>query len=161
MDGNVVVYSYKVTGGNIVGKGASVVWDLTNLKPGNYSVTVRATDRSGKKGSTLTKSVKLQECPDCDLHCICPDLSVTASKNSAKVGEVVIFSANVSGLKGVKFKWNVENGTIVRGKNSKYIQVRSNSSAKDKSVTATVEIGGTDPSCNCVTMASALVEIKQ
>jgi len=159
-DGDAITYSYKVTGGKIIGKGADVVWNLTSLVPGNYSVAVGASGRGGSQSRTLTRSVKLQECPDCDLPCDCPTLSVTASDPSVKAGEVVIFSAIVSGWKGIKFEWTVENGTIVRGKSSKKVTVRSNNDTAGKNIVATVEISGTDPACNCSTMASGSVEIK-
>ncbi|CAN5441919.1 hypothetical protein BH10ACI1_BH10ACI1_34540 [soil metagenome] len=56
-----LTYSYTVTGGKIVGDGAKVVWDLSGVAPGIYTITVGADDGCGICGPTMTKTVKIIE----------------------------------------------------------------------------------------------------
>jgi hypothetical protein len=62
----VLTYNYSVSGGKIVGKGAKVIWDLSGVKPGNYTITAAVDDDCGFCGKTLTKQVVVKECPDCN-----------------------------------------------------------------------------------------------
>lgn len=64
-DGDVLVYSYTVSAGRIIGQGAKVIWDLTGIKPGEYKITVAVDDGCGFCGKTMTKTVKVVECADC------------------------------------------------------------------------------------------------
>ena len=54
-------YVYTVTAGKIVGDGAQVKWDLSDVKPGKYAITVGITipyaDRWGVLGATETREV--------------------------------------------------------------------------------------------------------
>jgi uncharacterized protein YkuJ len=50
-------YQYTVSGGKIVGQGAKVVWDLSGLQPGNYTVTAAVDDGCGFCGMTKTKAI--------------------------------------------------------------------------------------------------------
>jgi hypothetical protein len=54
------VLTYKITGGRIIGMGAKVVWDLTGLLPGVYTITCDVGDGVGPRGRFLTKSVTLK-----------------------------------------------------------------------------------------------------
>ena len=64
-DNDVLTYVYKVSGGKIVGTGAEVVWDLSGVKPGTYTITAGVDDGCGVCGKTVTKTVTVEECPDC------------------------------------------------------------------------------------------------
>jgi hypothetical protein len=66
------------------------------------------------------------------------------------------FTANVSGgsQQSVTYNWTVSSGTISSGQGTPSITVATDSSMAGGNVTATVNIGGTDPSCNCTTSAS-------
>lgn len=55
-ENDVLSYEYRVTAGKIVGVGPNVTWDLHGVRPGIYSVSVRADDGSGISN---TKSAKL------------------------------------------------------------------------------------------------------
>jgi hypothetical protein len=61
------------------------------------------------------------------------------------------FTANSSG--DVTYHWTVSAGSISSGQGTPAITVDTTGLA-GQNVTATVEIGGTDPSCNCTTTAS-------
>jgi hypothetical protein len=57
-------YNYVISGGKIVGKGAKVVWDLSNAKPGEYLITAGVDDGCGVCGKTQTRKVYVVECPN-------------------------------------------------------------------------------------------------
>ena len=64
-ENDVLVYRYTVTGGKIIGQGSKVMWDLSGVPPGTYTITVGADDGCGVCGKTITKEIKVIECPDC------------------------------------------------------------------------------------------------
>ena len=64
-ENDVVTYIYEISGGEIVGVGARVIWDLSSVKPGTYRITAGVDDSCGVCGKTVTKEVKVVECPDC------------------------------------------------------------------------------------------------
>lgn len=63
---NVLTYVYQVSGGKIIGKGAKVVWDLSGVKPGTYTIIAAMDDGCGGCGKTVTKEIKVIECPNCN-----------------------------------------------------------------------------------------------
>lgn len=58
-DNDVLTYNYTVTGGKIVGQGAKVVWDLSGVEPGTYTITVGVDDGCGVCGKTKTMEIKV------------------------------------------------------------------------------------------------------
>ena len=64
-ENDVLTYVYKVSGGEIVGTGNEVVWDLRDVKPGTHTITAGVDDGCGVCGKTVTKTVVVKECPDC------------------------------------------------------------------------------------------------
>lgn len=52
-----VVFDYTVSGGRIVGQGKAVIWDLSDVKPGKYTITVTVDDGCGICGESKTKEV--------------------------------------------------------------------------------------------------------
>nr|HQU86838.1 hypothetical protein [Pyrinomonadaceae bacterium] len=63
---DVLIYSYTVSGGKIIGQGAKVVWDLSGVKPGIYTIVVGVDDGCGVCGKTITQEIKVIECPNCN-----------------------------------------------------------------------------------------------
>lgn len=61
-----LTYDYKVSGGKIIGQGSKVVWDLSGVKPGTYTITAAVDDGCGFCGTPKTKSVVVKECSGCD-----------------------------------------------------------------------------------------------
>jgi hypothetical protein len=47
--------------GKIVGYGAKVVWDLTGVKAGTYTITAAANDGCGLCGKFVTKTVVVKD----------------------------------------------------------------------------------------------------
>lgn len=62
---DVLTYNYTVSGGKIIGTGANVTWDLSNVKPGTYTITAGVDNGCGVCGTTKTETVIVKECPDC------------------------------------------------------------------------------------------------
>ena len=46
-DGDRLLYTYSTTGGRLVGDGPEATWDLSGVRPGEYTVTVEAHDGCG------------------------------------------------------------------------------------------------------------------
>lgn len=65
-DGDVLIYKYKVSGGQIIGEGANVSWDLTDVEPGTYTITASIDDGCGDCSMPKIEQIKVVECPDCD-----------------------------------------------------------------------------------------------
>lgn len=61
---DVLVYLYTTTGGRIVGQGARVSWDLTDVKTGTYTITAGVDDGCGVCGQTQTQAIAVKTC-DC------------------------------------------------------------------------------------------------
>ncbi len=59
---DVLSYSYIVTARKIIGDGAKVKWDLSDVLSGSYSITAAADDGCGKCGKTITKTVTVSRC---------------------------------------------------------------------------------------------------
>ncbi len=64
-ENDVLTYNYQISGGKIIGTGANVVWDLSGVKAGIYSITAGVDDSCGICGKTMTKIVVVKECPNC------------------------------------------------------------------------------------------------
>ena len=63
------------------------------------------------------------------------------------------FTANASGgsQDQLTYNWTVDSGTIESGQGTPSITVRTTPEMAGTTVTATLTIGGLDPSCNCTT----------
>jgi hypothetical protein len=59
---DVLVFNYTVTAGRIIGSGTKVLWDLTEVPPDAYTITVGADDGCGLCGKTISKTVVVHEC---------------------------------------------------------------------------------------------------
>jgi len=64
------------------------------------------------------------------------------------------FTANKTGSGDFTYNWSVSAGTIESGQGTPSIVVRTTSAMAGSNVTATVNVGGTDPTCNCQKEAS-------
>jgi len=68
-------------------------------------------------------------------------------------GAPMTFTANLGGSASVTYNWTVSAGTISSGQGSSSITVDTTGLPQNSNVTATVNIGGLDPSCSCTTQA--------
>jgi len=156
----VLTYNYTVSGGRIVGTGANVQWDLSGATPGTYTITTGVDDGCGVCGKTDTQTITIAECADCRPICNCPTLSVSGPSGVTAPGETMTFTATASG--DVTYNWTVSAGTIESGQGTPSITVRTTNDMAGSNVTATVNIGGVQPNCGCVTeaMETAPVQAK-
>lgn len=63
-ENDVLSYVYTVSGGKIVGDGAKVVWDMSGVRPGIYTV-MASVDDGGYPVNPIVRQVRVVECPDC------------------------------------------------------------------------------------------------
>jgi len=147
-DGDTLLYTYSTTGGRITGDGANVTWDLSGLAPGTYTASVEVDDGCGCISFSST-TVTIAECSDCVPILVCPTVAVTCT-DSVDEGQPITFTANFNqGTPTVSetYNWTVSAGTITSGQGTSSITVDTKGLA-GQSVTATVEVGGVDPTCN-------------
>ena len=159
-ENDVLTYNYTVSGGRIVGTGANVQWDLSSAQVGTYTIVTGVDDGCGVCGKTDTKTIRVEECPDCQAPppvetCNCPTLSVSGPAGITNPGDTMTFTATSSG--DVTYNWTVSAGTIVSGQGTPSITVKTSEDMAGSSVTATVSIGNLPSTCagkGCPTSAS-------
>jgi hypothetical protein len=160
-DGDTLLYTYTVTGGRITGEGANVSWDLSGVTPGTYTVSVEVDDGCGCI-SMSSKTVNVVGCPNCvpiEQPPVCPTaVVVDCPSGLVKPGTPVTFSARVEGGPGNQtYNWTVSAGTISSGQGTSAITVDT-TGLDGQSVTATVELGGIDPSCTRTASCTVSIE---
>ncbi len=146
-DGDTLLYSYTVTGGRVTGEGANVSWDLSGMGPGTYTASVDVDDGCGCITSSTT-TVTIASCSDCEKDLVCPTVAVTCPSDVSEGGSIT-FNANFTqGTPEVTatYNWTVSAGTITSGQGTSSITVDTKGLG-GQTVTATVEVGGVDPSC--------------
>jgi hypothetical protein len=148
-----------VTGGRLSGEGRQVTWDLTGVAYGSYTATVEVND-GNQHTANGTTTVTVAECPDCKVPPPpCPTVSVSCP-SEVDAGGSITFTASVTGgdpNMTPTYNWSVSAGTISSGQGTSTITVNTENLGS-QSVTATVNIGGADPSCNAT--ASCTTSVK-
>ena len=146
-DGDTLLYTYTVTGGRVTGEGANVSWDLSGVGPGTYTASVEVDDGCGCITASST-TVTIAACPDCHPILVCPTVNVTCA-DQVQDGAPATFTARYTpGTPPVSptYNWTVSAGTITSGQGTDTITVDSKGLG-GQTITATVELGGLDPSC--------------
>ena len=146
-------YRYEVTGGYLMNSGREVDWNMESLQAGTYQISVTPYLNNKPSGPRSASAVMIQE-GICEMLCECPTLSVTGPEKTAN-GQIISFSAEVSGGATIGYAWTVENGELIDGQGTSTLKIRASRTSSNKLLKATVEISGVDPSCNCMTTASA------
>jgi len=158
-DNDTLLYTWSVTGGKVTGEGKSVTWDLTGVANGSYTASVEVND-GNQHTVTGTATVTVADCTGCVAPPPpCPTVSVSCT-DSVDVGSPVTYTATVSGGPAnmtATFNWSVSAGTITSGQGTSTITVDT-ANLGGQSVTATVSVGGADPSCS--TTSSCTTNIK-
>ena len=160
-ENDVLTYNYTVSGGRVVGTGANVQWDLSSAQVGTYTITTGVDDGCGVCGKTDTRTIKVQECPDCIApgpKCACVTPTVSGPSGVTNPGDAMTFTA--SAASDSTYNWSVSAGTIESGQGTPIITVRTTSEMAGSNVTATVDIGGSDPACNCIKQASETAPVQ-
>ncbi|MFN2501114.1 MAG: hypothetical protein ABR530_03770, partial [Pyrinomonadaceae bacterium] len=163
-ENDVLTYNYTVSGGRIVGTGANVQWDLSTAQAGTYTIVTGVDDGCGVCGRTDTKTITIENCPDCvapRVECSCPTVSVSGPSGVTSPGQTMTFTANVSGgsQSSVTYNWSVSSGSIESGQGTPSITVRTGQSDAGGNVTATVTVG-LEPSCDCPRTASETAPVQ-
>ena len=143
-------FNWQVPVGRLIGKTSEVTWDLSGVDAGTYTATVEASDRHKHivSGSiTITVDICPGYFPDPPP---CPVVMVSCPSSLESKGSVT-FEATVSG--GPKtiptFEWSLSAGRIISGQSTSKVTVDVSGLSQD-SVTATVSVGGFNPSCHTV-----------
>jgi len=142
-DNDTLLYTWSVTGGTLSGEGRTVSWNLSGVNPGTYTASVEVNDGNGHTANAST-TVSVAECTRCIPPC--PTVSVSCP-SEVDQGTAITFTAQVNGDANVTYNWSVSAGTITSGQGTSSISV-STEGLGGQTVTATVELGGLDPSCS-------------
>jgi hypothetical protein len=159
------VYVYTVTGGRVVGEGSKVTWNLSDVSPGFYFVTVEVKDDKQHRAAA-TVNVTVQACGDCLTDCFgwCPAIFVScydAVKVRTPITCKVVLQPSGRPVP-LTFEWSVRdwNGEDLSEKISgqgKSISIRTDGLG-GRHLTTTVKVKGVDPSCNDTASGSTLVK---
>jgi hypothetical protein len=147
-DNDQLLYTWSVTGGRLSGEGRQVTWDLSGVANGSYTATVEVND-GNQHTATGNTTVTVAECTGCvPPPPPCPSVSVSCPTD-VEPNAPITFTASVSGgAEGASwtYNWSVSAGTISSGQGTSTITVDT-TGLGGQSVTATVNLGGADPSC--------------
>jgi len=152
-----LLYTWSVTGGRLTGEGRQVTWDLTGVADGTFTATVEVNDGNQHTASGST-TVTVAVCPGCVAPPPpCPTVNVSCP-SEVEAGQPITFTATVAGegAPTPTFNWSVSAGTISSGQGTSTITVDTAGVAQ--SVTATVTVGGVDPSCNATSSCTTGVK---
>jgi len=153
-----LLYTWSVTGGKVTGEGRSVSWDLSGIANGTYTATVEVND-GNQHTANGSAAVTIADCTGCKLPPPpCPVVSVSCT-DAVDVGQAITYTASVtgggSGLTPT-YNWSVSAGTITSGQGTSTITVDT-ANLGGQSVTATVSVGGADPSCSTTSSCTTQV----
>src|SRR5262245_52196068 len=147
-DGDPLTYTYLVPAGTIEGNGSLVVWNLRKESPGTYRASVRVEDPNGNK-VYATLNITALNSTACDAPPPpCPTVTVECP-SEIESGKLISFVVTVTGgesLVDPYYRWKTDAGRIIDGKLEKKMTLDLMHFPFEK-VTATVSIGGFDPSC--------------
>ncbi len=158
-ENDVLTYNYTVSGGRVVGTGANVQWDLSSAQAGTYTIVTGVDDGCGVCGKTDTKTIRVEECPDCyepsGPKCDCGSLTVSGPAGTTSPGDSMTFTATATGTGNFTYNWTVSSGTITSGQGTPSITVSTTPEMAGTNVTASLKLGGYAEGCtNCPTEAS-------
>ena len=142
-------FTWQVPVGRLIGKGREVTWDLTGVREGTYTATVEASDKQ-KHTASASLEVTVVICPGwLPDPPPCPVVSVSCPSKMEPKGSVTFQATVLGGDTNVTYEWSLSAGKIISGQATSKIAVDV-SGLSDESVTATVAVGGADPSCPTV-----------
>lgn len=154
-DGDPLLYTWTVDGGTKSADAQSVTWTFTG--PGTYHATVTVDDGHNHTATSST-TVTVVTCSDCVApKPPCPNVSVSCPADIMQ-GEPQTFNASVSSGDSVTYNWTVSAGTITSGQGTSSITVDT-AGLGGQTVTATVELGGLDPSCSRTASCSTSISL--
>lgn len=101
-------YSWKATGGTIVGTGQDVLWDSTGTRPGSYTINAFAEDTHGGSGMNSVQVIVGPKAPPP------PTMSCSIDRPNVIAGEKVTVTAQVNDQTGtaLTYEWVANGGKI-------------------------------------------------
>jgi len=151
-DNDQLLYTWSVTGGRLSGEGRQVTWDLSGVANGTYTATVEVND-GNQHTANGSATVIVTECTACFRPPPpCPTVSASCPSELG-ANAPITFTASVSGVlpgDNYVYNWSVSAGTITNGQGTSMLTVDTKGLG-GQSVTATVSLGGGDPSCTGTT----------
>jgi hypothetical protein len=157
-NGDQLAYSWKSSGGQIVGQGANTQFDTRGLEPGDYTMTVEVNDGRGGVASD-SKTIRVEACPPLTV-CFGPNLEVRAMPSSADAGEKINLSTTaVSGGRnfgGVRYEWSATAGTI----SGSGLNVVLDTTGARQGSTIEVTVRATSEAGGCSASGSTRVSVK-
>jgi hypothetical protein len=157
-------YYYAVSGGEVLGGGPNVKWDLRNTIPGTYTITVGIGKNNVVSGRIITRTLTETLCSHCDIPCECPEVSpISGPSRPVRAGETLVFHSKVKWIdnRPGAVKWSVSEGTILNDPASPSIMVKVPADMKDGNITAIFELLDTQPSCSCPRVDTLTVSVKK
>lgn len=156
-DGLPIRYTWKTTGGQIVGGGANPEWDLSGAAPGTYIASVDVTTGDARCTAFASIPVAVIECPP--LREVCPNISISCP-DAVTMGTPLTFTADVNGgTLGAQalYNWTISTGTITAGQGTPSITVATTGlGGQDVRATLTVNgYGGLNCTASCATPVQA------
>src|SRR3954462_5551023 len=118
-------YVYSVTGGKVRGFGLKAKWDLSNMHPGTYQITVfDASIKEDLRFITTASANVHQAIHNCD--CLgCPQIKINVTNRRIGLGDTVSVSAAISGgAQNITLNWTLSAGQIISGQGTEAIQMR-------------------------------------
>jgi hypothetical protein len=153
-------YRYHFTAGRIQGDGPEVIWDLTGVEPGQYSITVEADAGGGRVGFSSPVSLTIVSCERCVPPC--PTITVDCPATAVE-GTEVSFTTNITGDSpdaAPTFAWTISAGTEVSPQGNPEFRVSTKGLPVGKEVTATVLVGGYPPECGAPAQCTVIIVAK-
>lgn len=138
-DNDQITYSWEASGGTISGSGATASWSSAGLAPGDYRITVTATDACNNK-ATDSRVVTVEKSNRC------PTVSIKATPTSIQEGSDQSFTFNITandpdGDK-LQYSWTTSKGTLSGSDTSKKLDTTGLSAGQ-----ITVKVSVTDGQC--------------
>lgn len=59
IENDVVIHVFEVSGGVIIGQGSKVIWDLSDVVPGQYTIRAWADDGCGNCGKNISQTISV------------------------------------------------------------------------------------------------------
>jgi hypothetical protein len=152
-------FTFSVPVGRLEGTGANVIWHFRGVEPGTYRAEVMAEDPKGNKAKAALQ-ITAVTCTSCvPPPPPCPKITVECPSEVEK-GEKIEFVVKVNGGESSttpRYSWTSDAGRIVDGKYADRMTLDLLGFPFEK-VTATVTVGGYDPSCPSVSCATRIKE---
>jgi hypothetical protein len=150
-----LTYQYTVSGGQIIGQGEKVVWDLKSVRPGKYTISAAIDEGRGFGNQSKVEEVEVVDRCCCLMPCVCPTLDVRDG-GKIKSGENATFTVLLTGgsdTTGLIYEWTVSQGEIVEGQGTPKITVRTSAEMTGK-IEARVKVTGPGLCETCVEMTA-------